>query len=586
MRAASNSGIDVVSSAVLVVGSGGAGLRAAIAARENGADVVVLGKRGRLDAHTSMAAGGINAALGTVDPEDSWQQHFADTMHEGYLLSHPGVAELMAREAPAAVLEVAGWGCEFARLPDGRLDQRFFGAHTWRRTCYAGDHTGRDIVDTLVRRAEALGVRFVERVYVWRLVVEDGRCAGALAFDVRTGDRAAFVASAVVLATGGHTSLWRTNTSRQDENHGEGMALALRAGCRLMDMELVQFHPTGLVAPPEVAGTLVTEAVRGEGGRLYNAKGERFMSRYDSRRMELSTRDRVALANYTEIMSGRGGPNGGVFLDVSHRGRDHILERLPTMHRQLLAFQGLDISKEPMEVAPTAHYSMGGIAVDPDTHATDVPGLFAAGECAAGLHGANRLGGNSLVDTLVFGRRSGAAAAAAAREQRGDALPRSRDIAEGNSDLDDLIGRSTEDVGTLQRQLREVMWRNCGVLRDETGLREGLGRLEEIRSALGPVDAGAENGWVGLGRALDLRAALLTAEATLRCAIERRETRGCHNRSDHRNLDPAMQRNFYARQAPEGALTVWGEPVPAVADELMPWLESARELDLSERLLE
>jgi succinate dehydrogenase / fumarate reductase flavoprotein subunit len=251
---------------VLVLGSGGAGLRAAIAARESGADVLVLGKRGRRDAHTVIAAGGINAALGTRDPEDSWQQHFADTFREGYLLSHPRVVELMAREAPEAVLELAGWGCAFARLPDGRLDQRYFGAHTYRRTCYAGDRTGREIIHTLAERAEAANVRFADHQYASSLLVADGRCLGAFAFDLRTGERTAFLADSTVICAGGHTSLWHPNTSRADENWGEGMSMALRAGCRLMDMELVQFHPTGMVAPEDVAGTLVTEAVRGEGG--------------------------------------------------------------------------------------------------------------------------------------------------------------------------------------------------------------------------------------------------------------------------------------------------------------------------------
>jgi succinate dehydrogenase / fumarate reductase flavoprotein subunit len=397
---------------VLVIGTGAAGIRAAIAVAESGTQVVVVGKRPRRDAHTSLAAGGINAALGTVDPEDSWQQHFADTLKEGYFLSDPRVVELMAREAPRAVQELVDWGCGFARLPDGRLDQRYFGAHKYRRTCYAGDYTGRSILNTLIDRAEAVGVPIVDGQYVSRLLVAGGVCFGAMAFDLHSGERTAFLADAVILCAGGHTRLWRRSSSRRDENYGEGMALALQAGCRVMDMELVQFHPTGMIWPEEAAGTLVTEAVRGEGGRLFNADGERFMERYDPVRLELSTRDRVALANYTEIMEGRGGPNGGVFLDVSHRGKEEILTKLPRMYRQFIEYQMLDISKHPMEVAPTAHYSMGGIVVSPETHATEVAGLYAAGECTAGLHGANRLGGNSLAETLIFGRRAGEAAVA------------------------------------------------------------------------------------------------------------------------------------------------------------------------------
>src|SRR5712691_10849776 len=395
---------------VLVIGSGAAGLRAAIAATEAGSQVLLVGKRHRLDAHTVLAAGGINAVLGTRDPQDSWEQHFADTLREGYFLGHPRVVEIMAREAPDAVRELADWGCQFARLLDGRLDQRFFGAHKYRRTCYAGDYTGRAILYTLAGRAQQLGIPIIEDQYVSRLLVADGVCFGAYGFDLVSGDRTVFEADAVVLAAGGHTRLWRRSSSRRDENYGEGMFLALEAGCRLMDMELVQFHPTGMVAPEEVAGTLVTEAVRGEGGRLYNSLGERFMERYDAQRLELITRDRVALANYTEIAEGRGGPHGGVFLDITHLGKERILERLPRMHRQFVEYQMIDISRDRMEVAPTTHYTMGGVVVDPDTHSTEVAGLYAAGECTAGLHGANRLGGNSLIETVVYGRRAGEAA--------------------------------------------------------------------------------------------------------------------------------------------------------------------------------
>src|SRR6185436_15354870 len=331
---------------VLVIGSGGAGLRAAIAAHQAGAEVVVVGKRPRLDAHTVLASGGINAALGTRDPEDSWQQHFADTLAEGYLLGDPRVVEIVAREAPAAVEELAEWGCGFARTDDGRIDQRFFGAHRWRRTCYAGDYSGRALLHTLADKVAALGISVVDEHYVSQLLIADGACFGAMAFDLHDGSRTAFVADAVVLCGGGHTRIWRRSSSRRDENFGEAMALALRAGCRVKDMELVQFHPTGMVAPEEAAGTLVTEAVRGEGGHLYNANNERFMARYDPARMELSTRDRVAHANYTEIAEGRGGPNGGVFLDITHVGKERILAKLPRMYRQFIEFQMLDISRE------------------------------------------------------------------------------------------------------------------------------------------------------------------------------------------------------------------------------------------------
>src|SRR5919106_2038238 len=302
---------------VLVIGSGAAGWRAAIAATEAGVEARILAKLPQMDAHTVLASGGINAALGTRDPEDSWEQHFADTLREGYYLGDPRMVEIFAREAPGAVLELADWGCEFARTPTGELDQRFFGAHRWRRTCYAGDFTGREIQRTVAAKAGELGIRVEDDQYVSRLLVADGACFGAVAFDLHTGERTVHLADAVVLATGGHTRLWRRSSSRRDENYGDGLRLALDAGCRLMDMELVQFHPTGMVHPEEAAGTLVTEAVRGEGGHLLNALGERYMARYDPERLELGSRDRVALANYTEIVEGRGGPHGGGFLHIN-----------------------------------------------------------------------------------------------------------------------------------------------------------------------------------------------------------------------------------------------------------------------------
>jgi succinate dehydrogenase / fumarate reductase flavoprotein subunit len=571
---------------VLVIGSGAAGLRAAIAATEAGSQVLVVGKRDRLDAHTVLAAGGINAVLGTRDPQDTWEQHFADTLREGYFIGHPRVVEIMAREAPAAVRELADWGCQFARLEDGRLDQRFFGAHKYRRTCYAGDYTGRAVLYTLANRAQQLGIPVIEDQYVSRLLVTDSVCFGAYGFDLVSGDRTVFEADAVILATGGHTRLWRRSSSRRDENYGEGMHLALEAGCRLMDMELVQFHPTGMVMPEEIAGTLVTEAVRGEGGYLYNRDHERFMTRYDPTRMELSARDRVALAIYTEITEGRGGPNGGVFLDISHRPKDEILEKLPRMYRQFIEYQMLDISKQPMEVAPTAHYSMGGIVVEPETHATNVGGLYAAGECTSGLHGANRLGGNSLAETVIFGRRAGAAAAA--HSQESEVQRRSKKaVHEAEEELQGLIKPGSELARPLQRALRNLMWEHCGVVRDEGRMRDGLRKLGELAGAAETVDIRpGQEGWVELEHVLDLRAGLKTAEATLRCALERRESRGAHNRSDFPSLDPSLQRNFHARiQERGGPLTIWSEAVPPIPAGLEALLTDT-ELPVAGRLLE
>ena len=571
---------------VLIIGTGAAGLRAAIAAHEAGTEAVIVGKRARKDAHTVLAAGGINAVLGTRDPEDSWQQHFVDTWKEGYYLGDPAVVELMVREAPEAIAELAGWGCEFARTADGRLDQRFFGAHKYRRTCYAGDYTGRALINTLNERVAQLDIPIIEDQYVSRLLVADGSCFGAFAFNLTSGERTAYIADAVVLATGGHTRIWRKSSSRRDENNGDGMYLALQAGCTLADMELVQFHPTGMVAPEDMAGTLVTEAVRGEGGRLFNAEGERYMNRYDPERMELSTRDRVALANYTEIAQGRGGPHGGVFLDISHIGKNEILKKLPRMYRQFIEYQMLDISRQPMEVAPTAHYSMGGVVVDPETHATDVDGLFAAGEVTTGLHGANRLGGNSLTETVVFGRRAGAAAAD--RSHSIDVQIRARStIEDANAELDRFIKEGTEFVRPLQRALRDNMWENCGVVRDEQGLKQGIEKVQELKELLGEVDVRpTSEGYEDLGHALNLRGSLFSAEASLCGALERRETRGAHNRSDYPELNDALRVNLQARLTDRGDLELFARPVPATPDHLVRWSRDDSRIEAAGRLLE
>jgi succinate dehydrogenase / fumarate reductase, flavoprotein subunit len=496
------------------------------------------------------------------------------------------MVELLATEAPAAVLELADWGAPFARTPDGRLDQWFFGAHRWRRTCYAGDWTGRAILRTLAAKAAELDLTVIDDQYVSQLLVADGTCFGALAFDLETGERTVFLADAVVLAAGGHTRIWRRSSSRRDENTGDGMYLALRAGCRLQDMELVQFHPTGMVAPEEAAGTLVTEAVRGEGGQLKNAMGERFMARYDPERMELSARDRVALANYTEITQGRGGPNGGVFLDISHLGKDAILEKLPRMYRQFLEYQMLDISQQPMEVAPTAHYSMGGVVVDPDTHATDVAGLYAAGEVTAGLHGANRLGGNSLAETVVFGRRAGEATAQYSASR--DVQLRARQVVRAaDQELSSFIRHGRQFARPLQRALRDTMWETCGVVRDQAGLQRGLERLAELRQLAADVDVRpTSEGYADLAHALDLRASLAAAEATLLGALARTESRGAHQRRDHPELSPELRVNFQARLDGTGRLAVDARPVPPATPELQAFADATQDVSVAGRLLE
>jgi succinate dehydrogenase / fumarate reductase flavoprotein subunit len=571
---------------VLVVGSGAAGLRAALAVHAAGREVLIVGKRLRKDAHTVLAAGGINAALGTVDAEDTWQQHFADTVIEGHFLGNPLAVEILTREAPSAVLELAEWGCPFARLPDGRLDQRFFGAHRYRRTCYAGDFTGRALLYTLADKVSASGIEIHENQYVSRLLVSEGVCFGALAFDLQSGDRTVYLADAVILAAGGHTRLWRRSSSRRDENTGDGFALALSAGASLADMEMVQFHPTGMVTPEDMAGTLVTEAVRGEGGRLYNSQGERFMERYDPERMELSARDRVALANYTEIIEGRGGPNGGVFLDITHRSKDEILAKLPRMYRQFMESQLLDISRDRMEVAPTAHYSMGGIVVVPETHATAVEGLYAAGEITSGVHGANRLGGNSLVETLVFGRRAGEAAAAHSQALRAQ-LRDPQTIARAHGELNEVTREGSQLARPLQRDLRNSMWENCGVVRDEERLTRGLQRLADIRAATTEVDVRpSSEGYKDLALALDLRGAVAAAEATLRCALERRESRGAHQRKDYPDSDHRLLVNLVIRADAEGSQTLSHAPVESIPDELTTLIAARETVALEGRLLE
>ncbi|MBO1332500.1 L-aspartate oxidase [Streptomyces sp. VRA16 Mangrove soil] len=550
---------------VLVIGTGGAGLRASIELAEAGVDVLAVGKRPKEDTHTSLAAGGINAALATMDPEDSWQQHAADTLKESYLLGDPRTAEIVTRGAALGIDDLERYGMAFAREEDGRISQRFFGAHTFRRTAFAGDYTGLEIQRALIRRASQLNIPMLDTVYITRLLVHDGAVFGAYGFDLNNGTRYLIHADAVVLAAGGHTRIWRRTSSRRDENTGDSFRLAVEAGARLRDPELVQFHPSGIIEPENAAGTLVSEAARGEGGVLRNALGERYMSRYDPDRMELSTRDRVALASYTEIKEGRGTPNGGVWLDVSHLPRQTIMARLPRVYQTLLELQMLDITREPIEVAPTAHYSMGGVWVRPEDHSTDVRGLYAIGEASSGLHGANRLGGNSLIELLVYGRITGRAAAAYS-----DALtaqPRSAAaVAEARAEVDELLAADgPENVRALQRAIRNTMTEHAGVVRDDEGLRAGLAELDLIEKRMENVGVHPDiAGFQDLAHAFDLKSAALAARATLEAALERRETRGCHNRSDFPATDPAFRVNLV--WSPSTGVT--HESIPAIPEEI------------------
>ena len=572
---------------VLVIGTGGAGLRAAIEAKQSGVDVVILGKRLKEDAHTVLAAGGINAAFGNVDPKDSWKQHFADTMIEGYGLSEARTVELMAKESPDLVTEIDQWGANFAKLSDGRIDQRFFGAHTYRRTCYSGDYTGRSILNTLIKKTKELKIPIYDSQYVTQLLVHDKICFGVMSFDIKTGERTVFLADSVILAAGGHTRIWRKSSSRRNENTGDGFYLSLKAGCNLTDMELVQFHPTGMVIPEDIAGTLVTEAVRGEGGKLLNKHGDRFMSNYDSERLELSTRDRVAMANYTEIIEGRGSPNGGVYLDISHKSKDFIIEKLPRMYRQFLDTLMIDISKKPMEVAPTAHYSMGGVKVDPETHKTNIEGLFAAGEVTGGLHGANRLGGNSLAEILIFGKRAGKYASE--RSLNLETQYRSKScVKNAHEKIDSFIKPGKEMTRPLQRELRNIMWKHCGVVRDHDRLNEGIQKIDSLKSSILELDVRPDSeGYEDLMLAFDFEGSILSAKATIVSAEARKETRGAHQRTDFPDIDSSFELNFLTSLDENGNIVIKEKKIDALSSELNDVITGTQEIkDYSGKLIE
>ena len=574
---------------VLIIGSGGAGLRAAIEAHNQGSEVLIIGKRIRNDAHTTLASGGINAVLGSRDPEDNWIQHFVDTYQEGYNIADPKTVEILVKDAPNRIKELDKWGMPFAKTKDGKLDQRYFGAHTYRRTCYAGDYTGRAILNTLIKKVEELKIPIIDLMYVSKLLVDkqgsEKHCFGALAFDIVSGERTVFLADSVVLAAGGHTRIWRRSSSRRDENTGDAIRLALRAGCQLADMEMVQFHPTGMVHPESLAGTLVTEAVRGEGGYLINSKGERYMKNYDPKRLELSTRDRVALANYNEIIEGRGTKNNGVFLDITHIDKDIILEKLPRMYRQFMESQMLDISKSPMEVAPTAHYTMGGVVVDSVKHSTNVKGLYAAGECTSGVHGANRLGGNSLAEILVFGKIAGLQASKFSENlnfQR-----RNKDvILNANQELDELTSTGEELARPLQRAVRDVMWEFCGVLRSEKGLKKGLSEILKIKKASKNIDVRpSAEGFIDLALAIDLLGSIDSAISTILSAIERKESRGAHQRKDFKKTDENLRVNYLVEMK-NGEQKVSSQKVKDLPVELVKPMKNFKDINVDGRLLE
>ncbi len=548
---------ETVSVPVLVVGAGAAGARVAIALADAGIEPLVIGKRDHGDAHTTWAAGGVNAALGSLDPEDDWTVHAADTLDEGHYINDPEAVELTARHMPDRIRELAEWGMPFDRTEDGKINQRYFGAQSFRRTCFVGDRTGEAMLDTLVAKAQEMEIPYRDNVMVTRLLTDGERVAGALGFDMESGEFVCFRSDHVVLAAGGSSALYERHSSRADENNGDGPALALGAGAQLMDVEFVQFHPTGMVGArygDEWDGRLVTEAVRGEGGQLRNADGERFMERYSPDQMELDARDVVARAIAQEIREGRGTDNGGVYLDISHREDQYIRDRLPSMVERFSSL-GVDITEAPMEVAPTAHYTMGGVDIDFSTGETGVPGLYAVGETVAGVHGANRLGGNSLAETVAIGKLVGDhiagqvdadATPALTDGQRALAQREFRALADLEASDGDVTARE------LLTELGGVLWEHAGILRDEASLREGLAELDALRARTADLRIEGDRTGRDFEFAVDLSFSLPIAEAMLRGALERTESRGAHYRTDYQETDADWRHNIVVSEGPTG----------------------------------
>ena len=600
---------------MLVIGAGGAGLRAAIEASAAGARVGLVTKSLLGKAHTVMAEGGIAAALANVDGRDDWKTHFADTMRGGQYVNDPAMAEFHAREAPDRVRELEAWGAVFDRTDDERILQRNFGGHKYPRLAHVGDRTGLEMIRTLQDHGIHLGMEVHMEWTITRLLTDGGRVVGAFGYDRERGRFHLFRASAVVLATGGIGRAFRI-TSNSWEYTGDGHALAYEAGAELIDMEYVQFHPTGMVWPPSVRGILVTEGVRGEGGVLRNSEGRRFMFddipdlyanqtasdpeegwRYtqgdkDARRPpELLTRDHVARCIVREIREGRGSPHGGVFLDIAwireklKDGPAHIRRKLPSMYHQFRELAGIDITAEPMEVGPTTHYVMGGVRVDGETQMSRVPGLFAAGECAGGLHGANRLGGNSLSDLLVFGKRAGQYAAAFASENpRGDLAAAESEQTEAASKealapFDDPDG-GAEAVNpyAIQSELQDLMQDRVGIVRNQELLESGLEGVLALRERSAGVRVDGNRSWnPGWHTALDLPNLLLVSEAVARTAALRKESRGAHFREDHPAKDDHWGRTtLVARRGADGEMEIVEEPVTEPRAELQQIIEDNR----------
>lgn len=553
---------------VLIVGAGGAGLRAAIEALGQGASVGVVCKSLLGKAHTVMAEGGIAAAMGNVDAADDWRTHFRDTMRGGKMLNNWRMAQIHAQEAPDRVHELEQWGALFDRTEKGQILQRAFGGHTYKRLCHVGDRTGLEMIRTLQDRGVQMGFDVYMECTITRLLKDGDRVAGAFGYWREHGRFVVFKAKSVVMATGGIGKAWPI-TSNSWEYTGDGMALAYDTGAELMDMEFVQFHPTGMVWPPGVQGILVTEAVRGEGGILRNKVGERFMERYDKQRMELSTRDVVARAIYTEVREGRGTEHGGAYLDISHKPAEYVKRKLPSMYHQFLELADVDITKGPMEVGPTCHYMMGGIRVDAETAQSSLPGLFAAGEAAAGLHGANRLGGNSLSDLLVFGRRAGLAAAMHAGTTPASVIDSAQiDQAERDA-LAPFQRKQGESPYAIHRDLQSSMQKLVGIFRNKEDLERSLVEIDKAKERLAHVSVeGSRLYNPGWHLALDLQSMLTVSEAVALSALAREESRGAHSRIDFQKLDQAWGAKNNTIQRDGEAMRLRQENVPEMPDEL------------------
>ncbi|ABF40386.1 succinate dehydrogenase subunit A [Candidatus Koribacter versatilis Ellin345] len=593
---------------VLIIGAGGAGLRAAVEVSAAGAKVAVISKSLLGKAHTVMAEGGVAAAMGNVDDRDSWRVHFADTMRGGQYLNNWRMAELHAREAPERVRELEAWGALFDRTSDGRILQRNFGGHRYPRLAHVGDRTGLEMIRTLQDHGIHLGLDVFMEHTVVTLLKDGARIAGAFGYDRERGRFHLFRAKAVVLATGGIGRAFKI-TSNSWEYTGDGHSLAYHAGASLMDMEFVQFHPTGMIWPPSVRGILVTEGVRGEGGVLRNRDGERFMFkdipplyaaqtadtpeegwRYTQgdknarRPPELLTRDHVARCIRREVREGRGSPHGGVFLDIAWikeklpHAPEHIKKKLPSMYHQFKQLADIDITQEPMEVGPTTHYMMGGVKVDADSQMSDVPGLYAAGECAAGLHGANRLGGNSLSDLLVFGKRAGEHAATYSKQNSLGAISPEQLASTEKWALAAFERKASENPYSVQHTLQDVMQDLVGIVRHEAEMQQALERIRELKAASQRVGVDGHREYnAGWHTALDLQNLLTVSEMVARSALERKESRGAHFRDDFPEKEKEYAGfNIVVRMGAGGEMQLTREPIPPMREELKQIIEEMK----------